>query len=149
MTMKVKELFQEHLAKLIAALLIYLSGRIFWEIIPLLLSPLWSRVSAPTLQRMLGLSFLSVLVLLTYIFVLLYQFKKKPRARFGLLWDKNANPLCPACQKHLGSYMERAASGWSIWCIQCNKALHIRDDEGKRVSLVEAKQAVLGKALQT
>ena len=138
-----KELFRKHMTELAGVLLTLLSGTIFWKIIPLLLSPLWTRLSTPTLQRMLGLSFLSAVALLTYVVLLRRKLKRKLRIRFGLYWDKEANPFCPACQSLLTGYSIALGGEGYFACVKCNRTILLSDRTGKPISFSAAQEKAL------
>jgi hypothetical protein len=142
---KLKELLLKHTTELLGGLLTLLFGTIFWQIIPLLLSPLWTRLSPPTLQRILGLSLLSIVALLAYILTLRYKLKTKLKIKFNLFWDKHANPFCPACQALLTNYGLHGygATNPTLICIRCHQAVAIRDDTAKFMPLETAKSRVL------
>jgi uncharacterized protein YqhQ len=142
---KTKEQILEHTLGLVVAPVLLLVGTTVWALMPILLSPLWTRVSAPTLQRIVGLAFLSVLVLLSYVFVLRHKLKTKLKAKFNLFWDKHANPFCPACQALLTNYGLHGygAKNPTLFCIRCHQTVAIRDDSAKFMPLETAKSQVL------
>lgn len=142
---KLKDLFLKHMTELLGVLLTLLVGTIFWQVIPLLLSPLWTRLSTPALQRILGLSLLSVLALLAYVVFLHRKLKGKLRIRFGLYWDRNANPLCPACQSPLTGYTITDVGAAFLACVKCNQRIALRRDNGESLTLPDARELLLSR----
>ena len=66
--------------------------------------------------------------------VLLVSATRKPapefQLRYGIYWDSNNNPHCPACQKPV-HYDEWAMDGWGYYCKPCNKVTPLKDATGK------------------
>jgi hypothetical protein len=141
---KLKELFLKHTSELLGGLLTLLVGTLFWQIIPLLLSPLWTRLSPQTLQRILGLSLLSVAALLAYTLILNRRLRTKLHIKFGIYWDKHANPFCPACQTPLWGYASyQKTHGHALRCSKCSGFITIRGDDTNLVALADARAQVL------
>ena len=140
---KLKELFLKRTSELLGTLLTLLFGTIFWQIIPLLLSPLWTRLSPPTLQRILGLSLLSVMALLAYTLTLHRKLKTKLRIQFGLYWDRHGNPFCPACRSLVTGYTNDYIRGPIVACVKCDSVIAIRDDDGQHLVLRDARNSII------
>jgi hypothetical protein len=142
---KLKEKILEHTLALVITPALLLGGTTVWVLMPILLSPLWTRVSAPTLQRMLGLALLSIVVLLAYTLVLRYKLKNRLKAMFNLFWDRRANPFCPSCQGLLTNYGLHGykARHPTLFCLRCKNVVAIRDDTGKFMPFDAAKSKVL------
>jgi hypothetical protein len=136
---KLKELFLKHLLELAVVPALLLIGTTAWVLMPTLLDPLWKRLQAPTLQRLLGLSFLSVVVLLAYVAFLHHKIRAKLRVGFGILWDKVLHPYCPACKSPLTNYAQYHSGGWGFRCIKCDARIFLRDENGLELELVKAK----------
>jgi hypothetical protein len=141
---KIKEQFLEHTLALVVTPILILCGTTVWALMPILLSPLWTQVSPQTLQRILGLAFLSVAVLLTYVLVLRHRLKTQLKIMFGVFWDKHANAFCPACQALLTNYGLHGygAKNPSHMCIRCTKVVAIRDDTANFIPLETARAKV-------
>jgi hypothetical protein len=141
---KVLEKILEHTLALVVTPTLILGGTTVWVLMPILLSPLWTRVPAQTLQRVLGLAFLSIMILLAYVLVLRHKLKTSQKIFYGIFWDKHANAFCPACEAPLGGYgVYGMAKNPAFFCRRCKISVPIRSDEANFVSLVEAKQHVL------
>jgi uncharacterized protein YqhQ len=142
---KIKEQLLEHTLALVVTPALVLGGTTVWVLMPTLLSPLWTRVSAPTLQRILGLAFLSVVVLLAYVLVLRHKLANSLKAVFGLFWDRSGNPYCPSCQNLLTNYGLHGykAQKPTHFCLRCKNTVAIRDDNGKFIPFDIAKAKVL------
>jgi hypothetical protein len=140
---KLKEKILEHTLGLVVVPLLLLAGTTVWVLIPLLLSPFWTRIAPQTLQRILGLTLLSVTALLAYVVSLHRKLKGKLRIKFGLFWDKYANPFCPACQSLLTGYMIAYMGGPCLSCVKCSKVIRLTNDDGAELTLPNAKTLVL------
>jgi hypothetical protein len=82
---------------------------------------------------------------------LLKRFPKMPPAgpeppplrMFGLLWDREQNPLCPADQTLLGFFMRHANQHFDILqCPTCGNRFQIHDDALGNLQLLQARQRV-------
>ncbi len=84
---------------------------------------------------------LYLILLASYVF-LCFKIRKNLKPRFGVLWDENKEPYCPTHEKLLTRHKVKLGgkieSG--LDCIKCNKTIPIITDEGKRLSLSEAKK---------
>ncbi len=140
-----REGLAKHIGEAIGALLLLLFGTLFWVTMPALVEPLWTRLQPQTLQRILGLSLLSVLVFLAYIIYLHRRLNTKLRVMFGMQWDRQGMAYCPACNKPLSAYGGRSWSEggtvrYGFWCISCNREVPIHNDLGGYLTLVEARK---------
>jgi len=64
-------------------------------------------------------------------------------AKFGVLWDENKEPYCPACKTLLSQSVSDFAKNVQLECIKCEESLSLVDN-GKEISLEEAR-ALLNK----
>ena len=68
--------------------------------------------------------------------------KIKLRPKFGVLWDRNKEPYCPICENPLARYKVRLSgkteTGFN--CANCDKRFSLITDEGKRITVIEAKK---------
>jgi hypothetical protein len=91
---KLKEQAQEHVVEGIFALVLLLLG-VIWAAVP---TEVWGRVSAATPKRALwvaiGLLVLGLFLEIAYVAHLRRKLKLKPR--FGVYWDRDLMPYCPA-----------------------------------------------------
>jgi hypothetical protein len=62
----------------------------------------------------------------------------KPYRRYGVHWDEDLAPLCPACDTFLPIW-DNDGQYEILWCPKCKEHYRLRDDYGDRVSLVDAK----------
>lgn len=82
------------------------------------------------------------------------------RFAFGVYWDADLNPLCPVCRTPLilstrnliypiDPFNDSTPPPVPIpHCLKCDKALPLYDDEGKHLSLAEAKRHLALKKLE-
>jgi len=76
--------------------------------------------------------------------------RKKLSPNFGVVWDKNNEPYCPIHEKpfarHKTKINENMVTG--LDCAKCNnKSYPLITDEGKRITLVEAKKLLKSKSM--
>lgn len=143
-----REALLSHIAEAVTVLLLIPFGTLVWATMPTLLEPLWSRLSIPTLQRILGLALLSTVVLLAYVILLYRRLRTKVRIKFGLKWHRDLELYCSSCDKPLSEYREgRANLDPHFWCVSCKAEIHITDDKGRRLTLTEAKERLRSRRL--
>jgi len=82
----------------------------------------------------------------------------RPTYMFGVGWDERQNPLCPSCGTPLSSTYDGVAviavgrfpstrGNPKLQCLKCcKKAVELIDDEGRELSLGEAKRKILAAA---
>lgn len=82
------------------------------------------------------------------------KLEAKPIYMFGVGWDEKQNPLCPSCGTRLSityegvgvvavSHFPSTRGNPKLRCLKCcNKSVEIIDDEGRELSLGEAKRRV-------
>jgi hypothetical protein len=121
-------------------------------------SSTWDRVSEATPKRalwaLLGLAGIAICLLSG---ALIDNWRKKKAApatiaeaqqpqhlrMFGLLWDDNQNPLCPADQIPLSFFMRHASQHFDILqCARCGNRFQIRHDLMGNLQLANAKQMI-------
>lgn len=64
----------------------------------------------------------------------------------GILWDKESNPHCPACETPLGAYAAYGNS-YAFKCVKCNRLVEIWGDgaEPKTITIDEARAGLAAK----
>ncbi|MBI5192778.1 MAG: hypothetical protein HZA08_04970 [Nitrospirae bacterium] len=90
-----------------------------------------------------GYLLLTCLVLLTWLIALLCQHEA-----FGIYWSFLQKPHCPCCRTLLSHYSDWPFHGWAFQCLKCDKIVTLRDDHGKHLTLIEAKERLQKKATQ-
>jgi hypothetical protein len=82
------------------------------------------------------------------------KLETRPAYMFGVGWDEKQNPLCPSCGTRLSvtyegvgvvavSHFPSTRGNPKLRCLRCcNKPVEIIDDEGRELSLSEAKRRV-------
>ena len=65
------------------------------------------------------------------------------RVKFGIYWDADLVPHCPACAAPLTALGTYGVQGWGMRCIKCDKVVHLRTDEGASISLDEMRTAMM------
>lgn len=140
---------------------------VIWRAVP---ASVWDRVSEATPKRalwaLLGLAAIAICVL-TALF-LQNRRKQKETAQhlaqaleppespapqylrmYGLLWDDDLNPCCPADETPLTFLMRSATGGFDILqCASCKARFPIHDDEVGNLTIGQAKESIRAKLLQ-
>lgn len=116
----------EHAAECAVAalsiLLVYVAGQLAPVALPLL-DALSNRV-------LLALMLASLLINVLLALLIYYVTRKSPlRLKYGIYWDKERNPHCPACEKPVAAYGEYN-SGWGYYCKPCGKVFPLADAAG-------------------
>jgi hypothetical protein len=133
-----------HIPEALIAATIGLLGLLGKAVLPALWPALVASVTTQTLLPILGLS---LLVNLTCVLALVHMSKERQlTGHIGILWDKDKNPYCPACETLLGGYAfyeEKPA----LRCVKCEKAVFLFDDgsEIKTLTLDEARAGLAKK----
>lgn len=110
------------------------------ELLPPNLYPAHGKVPVLTIS----ISVLSLYLLMLASYIILYiKFKNKLTPKFGVFWDKNKEPYCPACQSLLNKESVNISDPDAtvyLKCIHCDKYVYLSLDEPKRLTLSEAKK---------
>ena len=110
--------------------------------VPSAIMSLLPTLSSKVLTKLsLGL-FVLVLFEAVWIYILRRRPQEKLRPCFGILWDKDANPYCPSCQKLLSNYHEGQHYVPSLRCTACQKSFTITDEEAQHYGLHDAKEFI-------
>jgi len=116
-----------------------LLGSIYSEVVPIILPTLTQQLPITVLLKILsGATILLVLSIVLSIFIYL-KYKPKYKARFGILWDKNKEPYCPACHIYLSGYTENPPKGFYFWCHSHKDFVFIHNN-GVPMSLLDAQK---------
>ncbi len=117
--------------------LIVLAGS---QILPLILPSILEQIPSKILLTLLTLSILINLILVS--FIIYSHFKNKLIPKFGLLWDKNKEAYCPACETLLSEYFAWDSSPekeYGFMCLKCKQRIYLTH-KGKPFSLEEAQK---------
>jgi hypothetical protein len=120
--------------------------------IPKVYSWLTTHLPFGLLLAIIGIEFLTISVLLSYVFYLRKRLNELVPTfiyKFGIQWDNEQNPFCPKCSNRLGPHTEWL-SGWGFECYECKKIYAIRkeDGSGQKISFQQAMK-ILRDAKQT
>ncbi len=141
-TESIKESTTKYLLSIILGVLGLLIGSIYSDLIPIILPSIIQQLPKTVLLKMLTLAIILFVLSLALSWVTYIHLKTKFISKFGVVWDKNKEPYCPACEKPFAKY--EANLGGKIqaglYCAKCNKTLPLITDEGKRLTLIEAKK---------
>lgn len=146
---KLKEKAQDRAISLLF-ISIGLLALIVWAAIP---SEVWASVSGAipksVLWALLGLLLIAVSLGAAYVFNLRKQLDPKDEFAFGVYWNSDLNPLCPACKTPLSQsrrhLMYFVGEGTPLpkpitECLKCDKHVPLYDDNGNEVKLSDAKK---------
>lgn len=92
---------------------------------------------------MLSWAILLSALLLVASFVIYFHLKIKLIPKFGVLWDKkHGEPYCPVHEKPLARHKTKIGDdpATGLDCRKCNESYPLMTDEGKRLTLPEAKK---------
>lgn len=130
-------------------LIVWLIMQILKELLPLVLPSILQNSPPKLILLLLVLSMLGNLTLLTLV---LLNRNKKLKLKFGIYWDKEAEPYCPICKtplqtgEHAFTYINGVNYGSAnLTCPKCDKSFLMRDDSSKITHLKTAKKSILGK----
>ena len=101
------------------------------ELSPIVLPLIESKLSNQTLLTL----FFASLAVNIVLAVLIYVASRKPnlKLKYGVYWDKNKNPHCPACQKPVSSYNDYGISGSGYNCKPCHQVFPLTDATGSQI----------------
>lgn len=94
------------------------------------------------LTRIMVLLLIWSILLLAYVIYLKRKHRLTPK--IGVLWDKNKEPYCPIHEKPLSRHKVKSSGKivTGLDCRKCKESHHLMTDDGKLLSLEEAKKQV-------
>jgi hypothetical protein len=119
-----------------------LIGSIYSDIIPVLLPAIIQQVPTPVLLKLLTVAIILFFLMFLVSLTLYLQSRKRLKPKFGVLWDKNKEAYCTIHEKLLTRHKVELNGRieTALDCAACNKTIPIINDEGKRLTLSEAKK---------
>lgn len=138
----IKESTIKQIVSGIFGILILLIGLIFPDIIPGIFRYLIQNLSKEALIRITSLAILLSVLLFGLSLLLYLKSRKQLTPKCGILWDRNKEPYCPACEKPLSEYHFSyipADPYYEFTCIQCDKNIRLMHNS-KPISLEEAQK---------
>lgn len=139
---KIKESIPSLLLSGILAILGFAFGAIYSEITPIFLQTILQPISKLLLLKL----FFAATLIVFLLFVLSCYFYLKSRTKLipkcGVLWSKEKDPYCPACQIPMSEYSIHNSSPNDIYQMSCKKCgAYIRlMHNGKNISLEDAQK---------
>lgn len=128
---KAKEALLSHAVEACTASITVLLVWSVSEIYPVLLP---SIEAAATKKLLLSLLVLSLTLNLAFLVIIWLLSKKDAfKLKYGIYWDKNKNPHCPACQKPVATYNDYGFDGKGYYCKPCNKVFPLADAAGNDI----------------
>ncbi len=125
---------------------------VIWQAVP---SSVWDRVSEATPKRALWALIALELIVIGLLAASAIDSRRKrkdtpseqpqrPVRRFGIHWDDEFNPLCPACEVLLHIFYPEDASGEVLRCPKCKAEYRLRNDDGEEFLLYDVKRYLNG-----
>ncbi|MFQ5714169.1 MAG: hypothetical protein ACE5GU_09065 [Candidatus Scalinduaceae bacterium] len=99
------------------------------------------KLSPSTILLLLVVLLLCLVILIEFSYPFNKNINLKPK--FGVLWDENKEPYCPACKTLLSQSVSEFFKNVQLECIKCEESLSLINND-KEISLEEAK-SLLGK----
>jgi hypothetical protein len=141
---KIKEVTTIQIISSLSGVLILLIWSIYQDVLPLILPTIIQQL--PKIVLLKGLIIISAFILLLVALSLsLYlKLKTKLTPKFGIFWDKNKEPYCPACEKPLSQYGPYNIPNtnkivYSFRCVKCDKHISLTYN-GNYIKLEDAKK---------
>lgn len=133
---KVKDSIATRAAEGVAASLTVLLVWAAYQIAPLVLPAIEAAISKQVLLALLVTSFFLNVIFLVVVWL---TSKKEPfRLKYGIFWDKEKNPHCPACKTPVAAYGDYPTGGKGYYCKPCNKVYALADASGKDIDPAKA-----------
>jgi hypothetical protein len=116
--------------------ILYISRQEFWVLTS---KKLYG--SLPILTIAATATLLYLLLLASYI-LLCFKIRKKLNPKFGVSWDQEQEPYCPIHEKPLARHKTKINDNTvtGLDCVKCKHTYPLMTDEGKRITLPEAKK---------
>lgn len=147
---KIKELVLENIVLAIFALITLLL-LVIWQVVP---SSVWDKASEVVPKRTLWALVALELAIGVLVALLLDKRRNKSeppsaapqkrRSAFGIYWDEDFNPQCPACETPLVMQHKDERGTEFLKCLKCKETLILKDDEGNPLELLEIKRYFKG-----
>lgn len=135
---KIKEATIIQIISALFGVLILLIGSIYSEALPLILPAIIQQLPKTILLKITTLAIALSVLSIALTFVVYFKFKKNLIPKFGVLWDKNKEAYCPACQIILSEYHEQEDPPfYEFKCVKCGSYIRLMHF-GKSISLVNA-----------
>ena len=132
-----KNQFTNHVAETILTAIIILIISLYFKIIEFL-----GGFSSTALSNLI-FGLIILFLILCFVSLFLYsKLRKKFIPKCGVLWDRNKEPYCPSCKTLLAFVDIYSPSIYEATCSGCDKRLRLIDDEGKYISMREAKRLI-------
>jgi len=120
--------------------LILLIGSIYSEVLPLLFPTIVQQLPKTLLLKLLTLAITLFVLSLALSLAVYLKLKRKLIPKFGVLWDRNKEAYCPACEIVLSEYNEQGDPPiYEFRCIKCNSYIRLMH-LGKSISMTNAQQ---------
>ncbi len=134
--MKIKDnILSEAIKQLVSAIsgvLILLIYSLYSDLIPIIAQKVIPNVSKQVLLKITTLATVLFILSAVLSFVFYLKLKIKLIPKFGVLWDKNKETYCTACQVPLSRYTEDISpsgkKSYFFRCVKCDKVLYLVDD---------------------
>lgn len=119
-----------------------LIGSLYSEALPIILPAVIQQMPKTLLLKLLMVA--TILFVLSFLVscAMYFKLKKKLIPKFGVLWDKNKEAYCPACEIVLSEYHEQDDPPiYELSCVKCNAHIRLMYF-GKPISLKNAQELI-------
>lgn len=133
---RLKDALAERAAEAVSASLTVVLAWAAYQVAPIILSAIEDGVSKRVLLALLVTS-----AALNVVFLAVAWYSSKGdslRLKYGVYWDRQRNPHCPACKTPISSYGDYDFSGRGYYCKPCNKVFPLADALGNEIEPARA-----------
>ncbi len=131
---KVKDSIASRAAEGVTVSLTMLLGWAAIQVAPVVLPAIEATISK---QVLLAILVASLVLNVIFVWVVWFTSKREPfRLRYGIYWDKDKNPHCPACKIPVAAYGQYRTGGTGYYCKPCKKVFALADASGKDIDPV-------------
>jgi len=138
----IKECIAKYLVSAIFGVLILLIGAIYQDVLPTVYPEAVQKLPKEVFLKITTLAIILSLISLALLLAVYLHYRKNLIPKCGVLWDKNKEAYCPACQTLLSQgtfYNSTADKFYHYKCIKCDNTIRLMY-EGKDILLDEAKK---------
>ena len=115
-------------------------GSLYSDIIPKISQYLIPNASKEVLLKITTLATILFALSVALSLVIYLKYRKKLIPKLGVLWDKNKEAYCPACEIVLSEYQEQDDPPiYEFTCVKCNAHIRLMNF-GKSISLSDAQK---------
>lgn len=137
-----KESITKYFLSAILGVLILLIGAIYQDVLPTVYPELVQKLPKEVFLKITTLAIILFVLSLALSLAVYLHYRKSLIPKCGVLWDKNKEAYCPACQTLLSQgtiFNSATQKSYHYECIKCNKRISLKYN-GKYILLDEAQK---------